>query len=68
MLPLLLVQAKVDSNLRVHMSEDRTSAMIESDEKFNTLNENHAFAALGLSDTNEEDISYVFSPELTAYL
>lgn len=43
--------------MRVDITPDRMNAVIESEEAIEPLNENHVLAAMGLTETNEEEIS-----------
>ena len=50
--------------MRVDITDDRMNAVIESEDPLVPMNENHVLAAMGLTDTNEEEISQIFSHEL----
>jgi hypothetical protein len=39
------------------MSEDKDEMILTSDKEFKMLNENHVFEALGLTNTNEDELS-----------
>lgn len=50
------------------MDETGNSMQIVSDTQLQVLNENHLLEAMGLTQTNEEELSTIFSPELNEYL
>jgi len=63
-LPLLVIKYEENQGVRVDITDDRMNAVIESEDPLVPMNENHVLAAMGLTDTNEEEISQIFSHEL----
>ena len=56
-LPLLFVKLECDSEALVEMDETRESLIMTTNKEFSTMNENHLFEAMGLTQTNEEELS-----------
>lgn len=50
------------------MDESKENLIITSDHKFNLMNENHLFEAMGLTQTNEGELEQIFSKEINEYL
>lgn len=50
------------------MNECGSSLRLYSDEKLNTLNENHLFEVLGLAQISEEELNQMFPVEFSEFL
>jgi hypothetical protein len=67
-LPLLFIKIEGDSEVLVDMDETRESLIMTSNKEFSTMNENHLFEAMGYTQTNEEELSQMFSEDINNYL
>lgn len=66
--PILLVKMKKAGDVKIDMSEDQDELILTCSKQFEMMNENHVFEALGLTTTNAEELSQLFSEGINQYL
>ncbi|CDW80804.1 transcription factor-like protein dpb-like [Stylonychia lemnae] len=67
-LPLLLIQESKNGSIELKTDPNYQSVQIFSDKKLRIINENHLLKALGFTKVREDDISSIFSEELTQFM
>jgi hypothetical protein len=55
------VKVHPNSQFEILLAHNRESLQLISNKRINFLNENHLFEAMGLTETNEDELEQLFS-------
>ena len=67
-LPLIFVECKPKSKIKISQDETELRLKLSSDRKFEISDENHLFECMGLMQTSKSELNRLFDPQIVDYI